>query len=115
LFVTTSGGGINEFHPNPCGKGWQGVGLNNASGIAASGDDLFVSNGATIAEYTTSGATVNASLVSGLSSTGYIAVEAGVADATNVQAVPEPTTTMLFGVALMIFCAASRRRKRATA
>ena len=85
------------------------------TGIAVSGGDLFVSDGATISEYTTSGATVDASLVTGLSSTGYLAVETGVADPTNVQAVPEPTTTTLIGVALVGFCAAVRPRKRAKA
>ena len=85
------------------------------TGIAVSGGDLFVSNGATISEYTTSGATVDASLVTGLSSTGYLAVETGVADPTNVQAVPEPTTATLFEVALVGFCAVIRPRKRAKA
>ena len=46
-------------------------GLNNPYGIAVSGSNLFVANyqhgNGTIGEYTTSGGTVNASLVSGLS------------------------------------------------
>ena len=43
-------------------------GLSNPFGIAVSGTDLFVANDAagTIGEYTTSGVTVNASLISGL-------------------------------------------------
>jgi hypothetical protein len=50
--------------------------LDLASGIAVSGSDLFVANysGNTIGEYTTSGATVNASLVSGLNGPWGIAV-----------------------------------------
>ena|ERR1017187_6403063 len=46
-------------------------------GIAVSGSDLFVSNlnNNTIGEYTTSGATVNASLISGLNHPHGIAVD----------------------------------------
>jgi hypothetical protein len=52
-------------------------GLSEPAGIAVSGSDLFVANnisGGTIGEYTTSGATVNASLISGLSFPGGIAL-----------------------------------------
>ena len=54
-------------------------GLNNPSGIAASGGDLFIANvgNGTIGEYTTLGGTVNASLVSGLNSPEGIAVSGG--------------------------------------
>jgi len=50
--------------------------LNSPIGIAVSGSDLFVTNfyDVTVGEYTTSGATVNASLVSGLSYPYAIAV-----------------------------------------
>jgi len=120
MFVTDDSGGILEFianASNPISGRFASFGAQmiGADGLAVSGDDLFVSNGAAIGEYTTSGATVNASLVSGLSSTGYIAVETGVPDPTNVQAVPEPNTTMLFGVAVVCFCSAVRPRKQARA
>jgi hypothetical protein len=48
------------------------------SGVAVSGSDLFVTNSSnnTIGEYTTAGATVNAALISGLSSPEYIAIAA---------------------------------------
>jgi hypothetical protein len=50
--------------------------LNFPAGIAVSGSDLFVTNSQTntIGEYTTSGTTVNASLVSGLNFPAGIAV-----------------------------------------
>jgi len=50
-------------------SGQNGASLSTPAGIAVSGSDLFVANyGAnSIGEYTTSGATVNASLISGLS------------------------------------------------
>jgi DNA-binding beta-propeller fold protein YncE len=52
------------------------TGLNNPADIAVSGSNLFVTNqgNGTIGEYTTSGATVNASLITGLSGPGGIAV-----------------------------------------
>jgi hypothetical protein len=121
FFTAASAGGIiGEINANSAVAVTLVSGLGPQStygptGIAVSGGDLFVSDGATISEYTTSGATVDASLVTGLSSTGYLAVETGVADPTNVQAVPEPTTTTLIGVALVGFCAAVRPRKRAKA
>ena len=51
-------------------------GLDEPSGIAVSGSDLFVANYATdtIGEYTTSGNTVNASLITGLNAPAGIAV-----------------------------------------
>jgi len=55
-------------------------GLNRSpSGLAVSGGDLFVGNGysGTIGEYTTGGATVNASLVSGLSGPEGLEVSGG--------------------------------------
>lgn len=73
------------------------AGLNDTYGIAVSGSDIFVSNYASgpSGKNTTSGATVNASLVSGLSYPAGIAV-------TDV-AVPEPAslavlTAGLFGL-----------------
>jgi hypothetical protein len=45
-----------------------------AQGIAVSGSDLFVGNQTGVGEYTTSGAVVNASLISGLTLTGGIAI-----------------------------------------
>src|SRR5215469_11598300 len=49
---------------------------NDPGGIAVSGSNLFVTNQAngTIGEYTTSGAIVNAALVSGLNTQGGIAI-----------------------------------------
>jgi hypothetical protein len=51
-------------------------GLDNPTGIAVSGGDLFVTNyfAGTIGEYTTSGATVNPALISGLNDPQAIAV-----------------------------------------
>jgi hypothetical protein len=60
-----------------------------------SGSDLFVANSSsnTIGEYTTSGATVNASLISGLNSPIGLAIAP--------TTVPEPGTLMLLGIALL--------------
>lgn len=55
--------------------------------IALDGSDLFVTSGSTIGEYTTSGATVDAPLVSGLS------LAAGIA----IVPTPEPATVFLLG------------------
>lgn len=54
--------------------------------------DLYVANflGGTIGEYTTSGATVNAALISGL----YLPTGVAV-----TNSVPEPCTAALFGIA----------------
>jgi len=51
-------------------------GLDARAGIAVSGSNLFVTNflGNTIGEYTTSGATVNASLITGLNDPAGIVV-----------------------------------------
>src|SRR5271154_5970011 len=62
-----------------CSTGYRGlfaVLLGFLSSTAARADQVFVANfgGNTIGEYTTSGATVNASLISGLNSPGGIAV-----------------------------------------
>ena len=70
-------------------------------GIAVDGSDLFVVNNGngTIGEYTTSGAVVNASLISGLNDPMGIAI-----------VVPELSSLTLLGLALagLVFCA---RRK----
>jgi hypothetical protein len=65
-------------------------------GIAISGSDLFIANfnTGTVGEYTTSGATVNASLISGLDTP----VEIAVAPAT--PAIPEPSSLVLLSVGL---------------
>ena len=70
-------------------------GLNLPIGIAISGSDLFVANGGSgvIGEYTLSGGTVNADLITGVNRPLDIAVEA----------VPEPSTWMLLGVAVAFF------------
>jgi len=80
--------------------------LNVPNGIAVSGSDLFVTNvgsgtpgSGTIGEYTTSGATVNASLISGLYIPEGIAV-----------VVPEPSTGALLAAGIV---GLSVRRHRA--
>ncbi len=48
-------------------------------GVAVSGDDVFVANSGngTIGEYTTSGAVINASLITGLAGAESVAVSGG--------------------------------------
>ena len=72
------------------------LGLSSITATAA--PLLFETNlgNGTIGEYTTSGATVNAALISGLNSPSGIAIAA---DATPT-AVPEPVTLALVGVGL---------------
>ena len=69
IFVAnTNGGTINEYNLDgtPVGTGTLISGLDHPSGLAISGSDLFVTTaGNTIGEYTTSGATLNASLTRG--------------------------------------------------
>ena len=67
------------------------TGLHGPVGIVVSGSDLFVANdaGGTIGEYTTSGATVNASLISGLSGPIGLAL------------VPEPSTALLLSAGIL--------------
>jgi hypothetical protein len=85
-------------------------GLHGPQGLAVSGSNLFVVNqgNGTISEYTTSGAVVNASLISGLSSPGGIAI----AD------VPEPSSLALLfsilGMGAFGLCAWAWRRNRKT-
>src|SRR5947209_6768081 len=78
IFVAnTNAGTINEYNLDgtPVGTGILVSGLNHPSGLALSGSNLFVTTGSgTIGEYTTSGGTVNASLVSALNGPGGIAV-----------------------------------------
>jgi len=50
------------------------TGSSSPQGIAISGTNLFVLNGGTIAEYTTSGKTLNSSLISGLNGANSIAI-----------------------------------------
>jgi len=69
-----------------------GLGPFSPCGIAVSGTDLFVVNSfiGTIGEYTTSGATVNSSLISGLDGPLGIAI----------VGVPEPSNLMPLGLVL---------------
>jgi len=72
--------------------------LDEPQGIAISGNDLFVANNylGTVGEYTTSGATVNASLISGLAYPYGIAISGNdlfVANAGNNNTVGEYTTS----------------------
>jgi len=64
-----------------------------------SGSNLFVTSSGRIGEYTTSGATVNASLITGLNSPTGIAV-----------VVPEPATGLLVMTGLLGFAGTRRRR-----
>jgi PEP-CTERM motif len=72
-------------------------GLTFPGAIAVSGDKLFVVNpfANTVGEYTTSGATVNASLISGLNNPAAIAVAS--------DSVPEPSSswTLLLGLTVL--------------
>ena len=89
-----------------------GSGLDRPFGITVSGSNLFVTNlggtigTGTIGEYTTSGAVVNASLVSGLAYPEGIAV---------TQDVPEPSSpALLFSFLVMgILGRIGYRRRRA--
>lgn len=79
MFIANdNGGSINEYNLDgtPVGSGVLVSGLNHPSDIALSGSDLFVTLQSTgvVGEYTTSGATVNASFLSGLSGPTGIAV-----------------------------------------
>ena len=81
-------------------------GLNEPFGIAVSGSDLFVTNSiiGTVGAYTTSGATVNAALISGLSVQNLA-----------ISSVPEASTwaMMLLGFAALAFAGFRRARSRA--
>ena len=85
-------------------------GLNYPIGLAVSGPDLFVTNAnpGTIGEYTTSGATVNASLISG---SGFYPTNIAVSAAPVSAPVPEPSTyaMMLAGLGLIGFIAYRRK------
>jgi hypothetical protein len=78
--------------------------LSGPVGIAVDGSDLFVTNGFgnTIGEYTTSGATVNASLISGLNAPTGIAI---------ISTVPEPSSLPLLALAVagIGFCGLRKR------
>jgi hypothetical protein len=94
-------------------------GLTNARGIAVDGSDLFVvscgascnlnatpSASGTVGEYTTSGATVNASLISGLT------IPLGIAVVPTASTVPEPSSLSLALVGLgLAGCGWYGRRK----
>jgi hypothetical protein len=89
------------YHLGGYSERFIGLGLNGPGGIAVSGSDLFVTytlvgaHGFTgaIGEFTTSGATVNASLVSGLTGPDGIAIA-------RVSTVPEPSLLALLGLGL---------------
>jgi hypothetical protein len=68
-----------------------------------SGSNLFVLNGNTIGEYTTSGATVNASLITGLGGANSIAIAS--------STVPVPPAIFLFAPGLAGLAAMRRRFK----
>ncbi|MGD0897554.1 MAG: DUF3466 family protein [Thermoguttaceae bacterium] len=81
-----------------------GVALSSAT---TRGQDIYVgTNAGTIGEYTTSGGTVNASLITGLSGPESIAV---------TPAVPEPATPALLGSALLGLGVVHLRRRGAKA
>ena len=82
------------------------TGLTYPGGIAISGNDLFVANtlDGTIGEYSTFGATVSASLISGLD---------GPVLGVAISPVPEPSSGMLAGVAAAVFWLWSSRKSRA--
>ena len=106
LFVTTwlSAGAINEYTLGAVAGTIASTtlslvsGLYYPEGITVSGEDLYVvtSGSNNIGEYTTSGATVNAALVTGNHNFSYVTV---------VQPVPEPSTWAMlaagFGVLLL--------------
>ena len=79
------------------------------SSATARGDYIYVTNSGngTIGKYTTSGGTVNASLVSGLNQPYGIAISPSPA--------PKPATLTLLGSALLGFGVVRLRRRRAKA
>ena len=70
-----------------------GGGVTGAYDIVVSGGDIFLANGATISEYTTSGGLVNASLISGFRSQTGIAVSGSDIFVVNDNKVSEYTTS----------------------
>jgi hypothetical protein len=76
-------------------------------GIAVSGSSLFVTNygNGTVGEYTTSGAVVNPTLISGLSGPSGIAV---------ASPVPLPAAAVLFptGLSLLVLVSCKLRRNK---
>jgi hypothetical protein len=107
LFVTEFSGVIAEFDATTGalinGALVGAAALNHAipEGIAVYGDDLFVVTGAGIGEYTTSGATVNASLLTGKTALTGIAVLA-----------PEPATWILLAIGAAALAARGVRKRR---
>ena len=81
--------------------------IEDLTGIAVDGSDLFVvnSNLGTIGEYTISGATVNASLITGISSPQGIVIEA--------SSTPEPNSIALLGLGLASLEFLRRKRIKA--
>ncbi len=65
--------------------------LSGASGIAASGGDLFIESGSNVVEYNTSGTLLNSSFITGLS------MPLGIAVIT-----PEPSAWITFAIGALI-------------
>jgi len=107
LFVTELTGVIAEYNAttgaliNGALVGPAGLDGAVPFGITVSGDDLFVATGAGIGEYTTAGATVNASLVSVRGGLYGIAVLA-----------PEPATWILLAIGAAALAACGVRKRR---
>jgi hypothetical protein len=132
LFVSSGYGNISEITPSFSQQTWTVASLEYPGGITVIGNDVFVvdENAGKIREYTTSGATVNTSLVSGASwgltsyngnlyavSGGVIAeyttsggtvnasLVTGLNNATGLVVVPEPAATLLVSLAIVLVLA----------
>jgi hypothetical protein len=114
---TTSGAVVNADLITLSNPGGPTAGGADPTAIAVSGSDLFIAYGGlygAIGEFTTSGATVNAELVSGLNNPVGIAIEAAAGGTGGTPAVPLPPAAwsglaLLGGLATI---AAARSRLR---